>query len=142
MQVQTKVRSDEHDTFTYAQLSGDWNDLHTDPDYVARDDTFCDENIVHGTHIIGWFSNLLNNIGHECDAEVVLVDIYTEFHNPLPVGREALVTATIDDEDMPTEDEPQVISTVGLRAVDPESEMEYTTGSATVMLNQSVGQSE
>lgn len=143
MQVQTDVRSDKVDTLKYAQISGDWNPMHTDAPYAKQDDTLPDgEAIVHGTHIMGWFSALLNEIGAKTDAEVVLVDMFTEFHNPLPVEREARVVAEIDDEDLPTDDEPQVISEVGLRAIDPQSDMEYTTGSATIMLDATVDRVE
>jgi len=113
--------------------------MHTDAPYAKQEDTLPDgQNIVHGAHIMGWFSALLNEIGAKTDAEVVLVDMFTEFHNPLPVEREARVVATIDDDDLPTDDEPQVISEVGLRATDPESHIDYTTGSATIMLDATV----
>jgi len=143
MQVQNDVRSDENDTFKYAQLSGDWNPAHTDESYANREGTLPDgQNIVHGAHIMGWFSALLNTIGYETDAEVILVDMFTEFHNPLPVEREARVVAEVDDEDLPSDEEPQVISDVGLRAVDPKSSMEYTTGTATIMLDATVDRQE
>lgn len=143
MQVQNDVRSDTADTLKYAQISGDWNPMHTEEPYAKQDDTLPDgQNIVHGAHIMGWFSALLNKIGAETDAEVVLVDMFTEFHNPLPVEREARVVAIIDDDDLPTDDEPQVISEVGLRAIDPQSDMEYTTGSATIMLDATVDRVE
>lgn len=139
MQVQNDVRSDVQDTLKYAQISGDWNPAHTEEPYAKREGTLPDgQNIVHGTHIIGWFSALLNTIGYEVDAEVILVDLFTEFHNPLPVEREARVVADVPDEDLPTEDEPQVIVEVGLRAFDRRSGMEYTTGSATIMLDATV----
>lgn len=139
MQLEKLVRSSANDTAKYAQISGDWNPAHTDTGYAKQEGTLPDERpIVHGTQIMGWFSSLLNQIGAEADSEVILVDMFTEFHNPLPVEREARVVAEIDDDDLPSEDEPQVISEVGLRAIDPQSDMEYTTGSATIMLNATV----
>lgn len=139
MKLENDRLADKMDSLKYAQLSDDWNPMHTDQTYAKQEDTLPDERtIVHGTQIMGWFSSLLNQIGAETDSEVILVDMFTEFHNPLPVEREARVVAEIDDDDLPSEDEPQVISEVGLRAIDPQSGMEYTTGSATIMLNATV----
>jgi len=143
MKVHRDVQSSTTTTLKYAQISGDWNPAHTDEQYAKRDGTLPeDTSIVHGTHIMGWFSSLLNQIGAETDSEVILVDMFTEFHNPLPIEREARVVAEIDDDDLPSDDEPQVVSEVGLRAIDPQSEMEYTTGSATIMLDATVDRVE
>lgn len=140
MQVQTDVRSDKIDTLKYAQISGDWNPAHTDAPYAKREGTLPDgQSIVHGAHIMGWFSARLNEIGEKVDAEVILVDMFTEFHNPLEVEQEARVIAEIvDDDNLPTEENPKVIVDVGLRCIDHDTGLEYTTGSATIMLDATV----
>lgn len=136
MDVTETVTANRHTIEMYAALVGDDNPLHTDEEYVDRDETFVDDNIVHGALIQGWFSSVLNTIGKELDAEVVIVDLFTEFHNPLLVGRTVEITAIVNDDDLTDE---KVIVDVGLRAVDPSNTtFEYATSSATLMIDQTV----
>lgn len=143
----------------YSNIVGDDNPLHTEDSYVERDETFSDENIVHGTLIQGWFSALCNEIGAALDAEVVLVDMTTYFHNPLPVGEPALVSVSVDNDKLDGEDD--AIVDVDLRAVDPtqssivsesrqseigvdpdDTDFDYASGNATLIIDKTVSRSK
>lgn len=144
MQVTSSYMVGQDAVQMYANLVGDDNPLHTDQSYGDRDETFGDGTIVHGTLVQGWFSAQLNNIGEQFDAEVIIVDLFTEFHNPVPVGEVVQVSAHIDDDDCPSDEQPQVISEVGLRATAAydEAPTEYASGTATLMIDQTVPRSD
>lgn len=135
MQVSQSFRSDEHNTLKYAQLVGDWNPLHTDETYTNQTDTFSEQPIVHGTHILGWFSTMLTELGYELDAEIVLLNMDVDFESPLPVGETATVVARLPEHESGLVAEPVEID---LDAQVVESDTVVASGTATVMLDTSV----
>lgn len=76
----------------FAELSGDENPIHIDPDYVDEESHF-DNPIVHGVFVLGTVSDLLT----EFDGEIVLVNISSTFVEPVYHGEEHTVTCTIDE---------------------------------------------
>lgn len=69
---------------TFAELTGDDNPLHVDPDYAKH--TRFGKPIVHGVLLIAVFSKIL---GHDFPGHgTVAVSLSTRFLRPAPVGSE------------------------------------------------------
>lgn len=143
MKLQREMRADLDDVQAYARLVSDHNPLHVNENYVASDETFCDENIVHGALILGWMSGILNDLGDSgaMQGEVILVNMNTDFQNPLPVDTEAIIEAEVPPEQMPDTPTEKVIIDVILEAKSRDG-MTYAAGSATIMVDQTVDQHE
>lgn len=107
MMLEQEFVADSEQISSYADVTGDTNPIHLSTDYVDRDDTFSDENIVHGALIVGWISNLLNEVGTAFNGEVLLLNIDVDFESPLDVSEMAHVYISIDD-DMTSDTEPFV----------------------------------
>lgn len=76
----------------FAELSGDENPIHVDPDYVDEESHF-DNPVVHGVFILGTVSDLLT----EFEGEIVLINISSTFVEPVYHGEEHTVTCTITE---------------------------------------------
>lgn len=143
MKLQREMNADLEDVRAYARLVSDHNPLHVSEDYVESDGTFSDENIVHGSLILGWFSGVLNDLGDSgaMNGEVILVNMNADFQNPLPVGTDATIEAEVPPEQMPDTPTEKVMLDVLLEAKSRDG-LTYAAGSATIMVDQTVDQHE
>lgn len=137
MRLQRTVTATQSDVEEYAKITGDFNPVHINEEYVSKDDTFVDHNIVHGALIEGWFSSLLYSLGdsHDINGEVILQQMQTTFHRPLRVGENATIELVLPYESAPESERESV--TVLLECKD-ERDTTYATGTATVIIDQSV----
>lgn len=137
MRLQRTVTATEAEVESYARLTRDFNPVHLSDEYVAKDKTFVDKNIVHGALITGWFSSLLYSLGdsHDIKGEIVLQQMNTDFHRPLPVGQSATIELVLPLESMP--DSNYATVKVILKCKDDNGSL-YASGTATVTIDQGV----
>lgn len=91
MIIEKKFEATQEIVNQYAELTGDTNPLHVSSEYADRDDTFGETNVAHGALVVGWISNVINQIGDAENSEVLLLNTDIKFKNPLPVGDEVVV---------------------------------------------------
>lgn len=141
MKVQREMSASMEDVQSYADVASDYNPVHVDEAYPEYDDTFADENIVHGALLMGWFSGVLNEIGNTgpLRGEVILINMDVEFFNPLPVDTSVCVGGEISPQDVPDDDDTVVTLDVSLTARDRSGTI-YASGTATIMVDQTVTQ--
>jgi len=137
MRLQRTVTATEAEVESYARLTRDFNPVHLSDEYVAKDKTFVDTNIVHGALITGWFSSLLYSLGdsHDINGEVILRQMNTDFHHPLPVGQSATIELVLPYESMPDDGVETVTAILQCNADDGSL---YASGTATVTIDQGV----
>lgn len=83
----------EEEVRTFAELTGDDNPLHVDPDYAAN--TRFGKPIIHGVLLLGVFSKIL---GHDFPGHgTIAVSLSTRFLRPAPVGSEIEFRVQITD---------------------------------------------
>ncbi|MES3630585.1 MAG: MaoC family dehydratase [Longimonas sp.] len=82
------------DVQTFADITGDDNPLHVDPDYAAENSRF-GKPVVHGVFLLGLISKVLGRDypGHGSIA----VGISCRFLRPVPVGSEVTVEIKVSD---------------------------------------------
>ena len=81
----------ENMLYTFGELSGDKNPMHTDPDY-AKNNGYCDR-LVYGMLSSSFFSTLVGMYlpGEYC----LLLSCNSSFHNPVYVGDTLTVTGKV-----------------------------------------------
>lgn len=76
----------------FAEISGDENPIHVDPDYVESESDF-ENPVVHGVLALGTVSDLLT----EFDGEIVLLNISSEFVEPVYHNTEYNVSCVVEE---------------------------------------------
>lgn len=139
MKIQREKSASMEDVQEYARLTGDYNPIHVESDYPDRDDTYTDENIVHGMLIVGWFSSLLDDLGDSgrINGETLIGSFDANFFCPIRVDETSIVEVEIDDGDIPDDDFEQFVVDADLTARGRTGPM-YVSAKAKVYIDQSV----
>lgn len=80
------------DVREFAEVSGDENPIHIDPEYVEDESDF-EHPVVHGVLALGTVSDLLT----EFDGEIVLLNISSEFVEPVYHNTEYNVSCIVEE---------------------------------------------